>query len=279
MPPRARAATGPRGRDRARTGRAAPPAAIWLGITALALLPAAARATDVPPLRAHVNDHAQLLPRERAEALEARLAAYEQRTGQQFALLTMSTLGGDPIEDFSIRAAEQWKLGRKGQDDGLILLIVPNDRAMRIEVGYGLEGAVPDAIASRVIREVLAPAFRQGDFAGGIDSAFGALMHAASGGAEGDTPPPPPQRAARRRAPAIFGFLPFLAFVLFALLGGGRRGHRRRRDGFWIGPAIGGGFGGGGFRGGGFGGGFGGGGGGFGGGGGGFGGGGASGSW
>lgn len=244
---------------------------------AIGLALAPARALDVPPLRAHVNDQAGLLPSDRAAALEARLAAYEQRTGQQFALLTVPTLDGDSIEEFGIRVGEQWKLGHKGEDDGLILLIATNDRAMRIEVGYGLEGSVPDAIAARVIREVLAPAFRQGDFAGGIDSAFGALMHAASGGKEGDAPQPVHEpRAARRRAPAAFGFLPFLLFVLFALLGGGRRGFRRRHGGFWIGPTIGGGFGGGGFGGGGFGGG---GGGGFRGGGGGFGGGGASGSW
>src|SRR5688500_5355955 len=137
---------------------------------------------------------------------------------------------------------------------------------MRIEVGYGLEGSIPDAIAARVVREVLAPAFRQGDFAGGVDSAFGALMHAASGGTEGEAPAPV-QRAARRRQPALFGLLPFVLFMLFALLGGGRRGRRRRGlGGFFIGPSFGGGFGGGGFRGGGFGGG---GGGGFGGGGGG----------
>jgi uncharacterized protein len=239
----------------------------------LGFAPGAARAVEVPPLRAHVNDHAKLLPPDRAEALEARLAAYEQRTGQQFALLTIPTLGGDPIEDFSIRVAEQWKLGHKGEDDGLILLIVPSDRQMRVEVGYGLEGSVPDAIAARVVREVLAPAFRQGDFAGGIDSAFGALMHAASGGAEGEAPPPPPEpRSARRRAPSMLGFLPFLLFILFAILGGGgRHGRRRGHRGFWIGPTFGGGLGGGGFGGGG--------GGGFGGGGGGFGGGGASGRW
>jgi uncharacterized protein len=243
-----------------------------------ALAPDAARALDVPPLRGHVNDYANVLSPDRAQALEARLAAYEQRTGQQFALLTVPTLAGDAIEDFSIRAGEQWKLGHKGEDDGLILVIVPQDHKMRIEVGYGLEGTVPDAIAARVIREVLAPAFQQNDFAGGIDSAFGALMHAASGGSEGEQPAPAAEpRAARRRAPSIMGFLPFLLFIFFALLSGGRRGRRRRRyGGFWIGPSFGGGFGGGGFGGGGFGGG---GGGGYRGGGGGFGGGGASGSW
>jgi uncharacterized protein len=233
---------------------------------ACALAPGSVHAAEPPALRAHVNDYAALLPPERAQALEARLTAYEQRTGQQFALLTVSTLGGDPIEDFSIRAGEQWKLGRKDEDDGLILVIVPSERAMRIEVGHGLEGTIPDAIAARVVREVLAPAFRQGDYAGGIDSAFGALMHAGSGGTEGAAPAPV-ERRARRHRPALLGFLPVLLFFLFVLFGGGgRRGLRRRgHGGVWLGPSFGGGFGGGG--------------GGFSGGGGSFGGGGASGSW
>jgi uncharacterized protein len=251
---------------------------------AFALAPGVAHALEVPALRAHVNDYAKLLPQERAQALEARLTAYQQRTGQEFGLLTVPTLDGDPIEDFSIRVAEQWKLGRKGEDDGLILVIVPSERAMRIEVGYGLEGSIPDAIAARVIREVLAPAFRQGDFAGGVDAAFGALMHAGSGGTEGEAPAPV-ERSARRHKPALLGFLPFLLFMLFALLGAGGRGRgrglrRRGHGGFWIGPSIGAGFGSHGGFGGGGGGGFGGGGGGgFSGGGGGFGGGGASGNW
>src|SRR5262249_20887375 len=116
----------------------------------------AVEAADVPKLQGHVNDYARLLPAERAQALEARLADYERGSGHGFALLTLASLNGDALEDFSIHVAEQWKLGRKGKDDGLILLIVRDDRKMRIEVGYGLEGEIPDAIASRVIREVLA---------------------------------------------------------------------------------------------------------------------------
>lgn len=249
-------------------------AAIALAVS-IALAPGFARAVEVPELDAHVNDHANLLSKERAAALEQRLAGYEQRTGQQFALLTVPSLEGDPIEDFGIRVAEQWKLGQEGKDDGLVLIIAPNDRKMRIEVGYGLEGTIPDAIASRVIRDVLTPAFRRGDFAGGIDAAFGALMHAGSGGKEGTEVAVAPTATRGERAPRgqlAPLFLPLFLFALFSFLGGGRRG-RRRHGGFFIGPTLGGGFGGGGF------GGHRGGGGGFRGGGGGFGGGGASGGW
>src|SRR5262245_26200310 len=118
-----------------------------------------AHALEVPPLRAHVNDYAQLLDPARSAELEKKLADYEEKSGHQFTLLSLRSLDGDSVEEFSIRVAERWKLGRKGKDDGLILLVVPGDRKMRIEVGYGLEGVIPDAIASRVIRELLTPAF------------------------------------------------------------------------------------------------------------------------
>lgn len=245
----------------------------------LATLAAPARALDVPPLRGQrVNDHANLLPAARAEALEQRLAAYEKESGHQFALLVVPSLEGEDIASFGIRVYDEWKLGDEQNDDGLILIIAPNDRKMRIEVGYGLEGSVPDAVAAGVIRDVLAPAFRRNDFAGGIDAAFDALMRAASGKA----PPVATQSAPRqdsmrevKRSVALFAQILLPALLILLANGFGGRG-RRRRGGFWIGPSIGG-FGGG--FGGGSRGGFGGGGGGFSGGGGRGGGGGASGGW
>jgi uncharacterized protein len=234
------------------------------------LLARTANALDVPPLTGHVNDYAKLLPIDRVRALEARLAEYERESGHQFALLTLASLEGEAIEDYSIHVAERWKLGNKGKDDGLVLLIVPSEHKMRIEVGYGLEGEIPDAVGARVIREVLAPAFRRDDYAGGIEAAFAVLMHVGK-----------PDGTHARRTPwaALPALLPLLLFfgitLLPMLLGGGYR----RRGGYWggWGGGFGGGFGGG--YGGGFGGGGGGGGGGFSGGGGGFGGGGASGGW
>jgi uncharacterized protein len=235
----------------------------------LSLVTPRAMALDVPKLAGRVNDLAGLLPASSAAALETRLADYEARTGNQFVLLTVPSLEGDEIASFGIRVAEHWKLGQKGKDNGLILIIAPQDKKMRIEVGYGLEGNVPDAIAARVIRDVLGPSFRRGDFAGGIDAAFGVLMHAASG--EGsDALPPEPTSQARKRSPFVALLPVLLPLLLFFLLSNAGGGGRRRGGGFYVGPGFGGGFGGGGRHGGG---------GGFGGGGGGFGGGGASGEW
>ncbi len=224
-------------------------------------------ALEVPKLQGRVNDHANLLqPAQRAQ-LESRLAAYEESSGNQFVLLTVRSLEGDPIEDFSIRIAEAWKLGSKQEDNGLILLVALEDRQMRVEVGYGLEGNIPDVIASRIIRNVLTPAFRQGDYYGGINQAFGALMKAASGEAVPEAAGP--VRRGRESQPAnpwVTGFSLLVTLLVLSMswLSPGRR----RRFGYY------GGMGGGHFGGrGGFGGG------GFGGGGGGFGGGGASGNW
>jgi uncharacterized protein len=245
--------------------------------------PGTAFALDVPPLRAHVNDDADMLSPSAEAALEQKLTAYEQRSQQQFALLTIDTLDGDALEDFSIRVVEAWKLGKKGKDDGLLLLVVKNDRKLRFEVGYGLEGDVTDAFTARVIRNVLTPALRAGKAEQGIDQAFDVVMKKASGEAVPAAAIAPPKRQPRQ-GPSPFALvvlalflLPFLLPLIFS------RG-RGRRGGFMIGGlggfgGYGGGWGGGGGGGGGGWGGGGGGGGGWSGGGGGFGGGGSSGSW
>jgi uncharacterized protein len=243
-------------------------AGLLAGVVALAITSPAA-ALDVPPLRGRVTDTAGLLDPAKAGALESELARYEQETGHQLALLTVPSLEGEPIESFAVRAFESWKLGDAERDDGLLMVVSSGDRRVRIEVGYGLEGAIPDAIAARVIREAIVPAFRAGDYAGGIDRAFDLLMAAGQGEALGPATNPPP-RSERRGV----GFGPTALFWILLLVFSafGRRGRRRgymvgAPGGFFIGGGGGGGFGGGG------------GGGGFGGGGGGSGGGGASGSW
>ena len=255
-----------------------PAAQRWLRVLLLALLalvPGSAFGRDVPALRAHVNDDADLLSPAAEQALEGKLAAYEQKTQQQFALLTIESLDGDALEDFSIRVVEAWKLGKKGKDDGLLLLVVERDRKLRIEVGYGLEGDVTDAFSARVIRNLLAPALRAGQAERGIEQSFDALMLKASGQSV-SVAEPDVQPARKGKSPfAILALLLFaVPFMLPLLLG--RIPGRGRRGGYVVGGlgGFGGGFGG--YSGGGGGGG---GGGGFGGGGGGFGGGGASGSW
>src|SRR5262252_7939215 len=138
-------------------------------------------ALDVPPLRGRVNDLAGLMPPDRAQALEERLASFERDTGHQIAVLTIPSLQGDALENFSIRVAEAWKIGKKGFDNGAILLIVRDDRKLRIEVGYGLEGVLPDAIASRIIREIIVPRFRENDYPGGIEAGISAMMQVTRG--------------------------------------------------------------------------------------------------
>lgn len=140
-----------------------------------------ALALDVPPLRGRINDYAGLIPADKARALEERLARFEAETGHQIAVLTIPSLKGDSLEDFSIRVAEAWKIGKKGFDNGAILLIARDDRKLRIEVGYGLEGVMPDAIASRIIREVITPRFRSGDFAGGIEAGVDTILTVTKG--------------------------------------------------------------------------------------------------
>lgn len=244
-------------------------------VFALGLAPARTWALDIPKLSARVNDYASLLSNSEAQQLEARLEAFEAKTGHQYALLTVPSLKGVPIEEYALKVVEAWRLGDEKRDDGLLLVIALNDRKMRIEVGYGLEGEIPDAIASRVIREVLQPTFRRGEYAYGIQAAFDVLIQAAGG--DGQAAPEPPRRAQRQRGGGLpVGlFVVVLVFLALSMFGGGGRGGRRRRGGgFFVLPMGGGGFGG--FGGGG---GWGGGGGGFSGGGGGFGGGGASGDW
>jgi uncharacterized protein len=252
---------------------------------AFALFTSTAFALDVPKLAGRVNDYADLLPADVEQRLTQTLEAYETKTGQQFVVLTVDSLGGDPIEDFSIRTVEAWKIGREKQDDGLLLLVSKGDRKARVEVGYGLEGDIPDALAARVVRNVMLPAFRGGDYPAGIERALTALMTAGSGGKADLPPDPKPGRAPPNQLPwwavlLFFLAVPFLVLSMAARAGGnalGRMGGRRGR--YYGGGFLGGlgGLGGGGFGGRG-GGGFGGGGG-FSGGGGGFGGGGASGSW
>ena len=135
----------------------------------------AARALDVPTLTGRVVDNAGLLDESVELSLTSQLAALEQDTGAQLVVLTIPGLQGEVLEDFSLRVAERWKPGRKGFDDGVLLLVARDDRGIRIEVGYGLEGVITDLEARRVIDYLMVPAFRADDYAGGITAAVTAL--------------------------------------------------------------------------------------------------------
>lgn len=142
----------------------------------------------VPPLTGRVVDLGNSLSPEQKQSLETRLQAFEQRKGSQIAVLIIGKTQPETIEQYAIRVAEQWQLGRKRVDDGAILLIAKEERALRIEVGYGLEGALSDAICKRIIEEQILPRFRQDDFYGGISFGVDAMIRVIDGEAL-----PPPQ--------------------------------------------------------------------------------------
>lgn len=181
-----------------------------LGPVALLLLAATALALDVPPLRGRVTDNANVLSDAAETRINQTLEALETDTGAQVAVLSIDTLDGDSLEDFSLRAAESWKLGREAQDDGALLLIVKGDRKMRLEVGYGLEPTLTDVMSRRILDQILRPSFRAGDFDGGVERAVDAIDGLIRGTS---TLPPPGETQAGDLPPRMFGFL-WLAFLI-----------------------------------------------------------------
>jgi len=182
--------------------------AVLLGLSLAAIAQVA-----VPPV-ARVTDQTGTLSAEQKAGLERMLQAFETRKGSQIALLMVPTTGGEPIEQYALRVAEQWKLGRKGVDDGALLAIAKDDRALRIEVGYGLEGALNDATAKRIIAEVITPRFREGDFFGGIGAGVDRMIKVIDG-----EPLPAPAKSAPQVDGGVFQFLPIV--LIAAMVGGG----------------------------------------------------------
>lgn len=153
-----------------------------------------AKAGDIPALTRHVTDLTGTLTAQQVDALDAKLVALEQRKGTQLVVLMVPTTGDQDIESYSLAVAEANKIGRKGTDDGILLLVAKNDRKDRIEVGYGLEGAVPDAATARIRREFIESRFKQGDFYGGLDAGVDALIKLIDG-----EPLPAPEPASQPR--------------------------------------------------------------------------------
>jgi len=187
----------------------------WLfGLLVWALCTSLAHAeVAVPPLKARVTDLTETLTPAQQNELEKILQAFEARKGSQIAVLVVPTTQPEAIEQYSIRVAEAWKLGRKGVDDGALLLVAKDDRALRIEVGYGLEGVIPDAVANRVIAEIIVPYLKQGDFYGGIRAGVDRLIRLIDG-----EPLPPPRQKDISWA-GIEGLLP-MAFIAVFVVGG-----------------------------------------------------------
>lgn len=177
----------------------------------------AAAQVPVPPLTGHVIDQTGTLTTEQIASLEQMLTAFEARKGSQLAVLMVTSTAPEAIEQYALRVAEQWKLGRKKVDDGAILVVAKNDRALRIEVGYGLEGALNDATSKRIISETILPPFKQQDFYGGIAAGVGQIIRVVDG-----EPLPVPGKTAGGAIGGIGNiqqYAPFL-FILALAVGG-----------------------------------------------------------
>jgi uncharacterized protein len=181
-----------------------------------ALLPCAAAALEAPVLKGRVNDTGGMLSPETERRIETLLKELEETDSTQVAVLTVPSLGGDSLEDFSIRVAERWKIGRKGFDNGVILLVARDDRKVRIEVGYGLEGRLTDLTAGRIIRDRIVPEFRAGRFDQGVLNGVAAIAEVVRG--EFQAPAQPPSGPA---ASSLDDLVPFAVFFIFvvAMLG------------------------------------------------------------
>ncbi|HEY0562923.1 MAG TPA: TPM domain-containing protein [Methylophilus sp.] len=166
----------------------------------------------IPALSSPVTDLTQTLTAEQQQALAAKLSAFSREKGSQIAVLIVPTTAPEDIAQYSIRVAEAWQVGRDKQDDGVIMLIAKNDRKMRIEVGYGLEGAIPDLTAKRIISEVMAPYFKQGDFYGGLNASTDQVMRLI----QGEQLPAPAK--AENGGKSLFELLPII--MVAAIVGG-----------------------------------------------------------
>ena len=171
---------------------------------------ARAALVPVPPLTARVIDQTNTLDATQKQALESQLAAFEQRKGSQIAVLIVPSTGDEADEQFSLRVVEAWKLGRKGIDDGALLLVVMDKHRIRIETGKGLEGVIPDAIANRIIDEDITPKFHADDFAGGLQAGVDRMIKLIDGE---PLPPPKPERSFEKSGRFNPGVL-FVAFII-----------------------------------------------------------------
>lgn len=155
----------------------------------------------VPVLKTRVTDLTSTLTPQQIQSLDAQLVSLEQRKGAQVVVLMLPSTQPEPIEDYATRAFDQWKIGRKKVDDGVLVVVAKNDHRVMIETGYGLEGAIPDAAAARIIREYMAPKFRTGDYDGGLNDALGALTKLI----DGEPLPPPLEGKPQRRGNGFGG--------------------------------------------------------------------------
>ncbi|WP_114970773.1 TPM domain-containing protein [Rhodoferax ferrireducens] len=187
--------------------------ALLLAVTLCWTLVAAAQ-VPVPPVTGHVTDQTNTLTTEQKASLEQTLTAFEARKGSQLAVLVLASTAPEAIEQYALRVAEQWKLGRKKVDDGAILVVAKDDRTMRIEVGYGLEGALNDLTSKRIISEIILPRFKSQDFYGGITAGVGQIIRVIDG-----EPLPEPSKQPAGSLGDIQQYAP-IVFILALVVGG-----------------------------------------------------------
>jgi len=195
----------------------------------------------VPPLTGRIVDLAHVLDQSAIDRITAELASFEQQTKDQLVVVTLPDLQGYTIEDWGLALGRGWALGQKGKDNGVVLLVAPKDRELRIEVGYGLEGDLPDATADRIIRQDIVPYFRNGDMASGIEAGVQAIIKTLGGKVEAPVAP------ARSESSSLSNLsnAPWIVFVIIFFIIMLLNSRRRRRRGFWGGYYPYGGFGGG----------------------------------
>ena len=221
QPPRSPAAHAPLNRGAA--------IALFLAL----LLPLLAWTADIPPLKARVTDLTGTLNAQQKSALEQSLAEFETRKGAQIAVLMVPTTQPEAIEQYAVRVQESWKLGRKGVDDGVLLVVAKDDRKLKIETGYGLEGILPDAVAKRIIEDDIVPRFKQGDFYGGIRAGIDRIMRVVEGE---KLPPPASGQSARTHPEAQIHFGDWIFALVIALLFAG--GILRAMFGRFVGAGV-----------------------------------------
>ncbi|HIJ78600.1 MAG: TPM domain-containing protein [Desulfobulbaceae bacterium] len=201
-----------------RLGRAALIALAALLFSALAVGVAPAR--EIPAFKGYVNDYAEMISAPTEARLERALQSFNLTDSTQVTVLTVDSLEGDPLEDFSIRVAQKWGIGQKGKDNGVLLLVAKQERKVRLEVGYGLEGVLTDLLTGRIIDDIITPSFKAGRFDEGFEAGVVAVLQASRGEFKAD--PRSSRRNGRQQASPLFSYL-FLGGLFIAFLGSASR--------------------------------------------------------
>jgi len=207
--------------------------ALFVPCASAAWEPTSEGLAPIPPLTGRVVDLTSTLSPPDTQALTAKLAAWEEKTGNQLAVLIVPSTQPEPIETYSIRVAEAWKIGRKGQDNGALLVVAKNDRKLRIEVGYGFEGSLTDATSKRIVSDTIAPFFRENKFAQGIDAGVDQIIAVVDKGEPLAAKPAP--KPSSSRGGFSFETLLVIAFLVVPVMGG----ILRRIFGKFIGSTVG----------------------------------------